>query len=78
MFEQHCQDMLLAAARAHISSACKTLLLALAKAQVAMAISKFKATQLEIMLLATEISTFQKNDARSLCGTNVIFDEAWN
>ena len=61
MFEQHCQDMLLAAARAHISSACKTLLLVRARAQVATAISKFKATQLKIMLLAMEITTFPKS-----------------
>ena len=61
MFEQHCEDMLLAAARAHISSACRTLLLAAARAQVVMAMSKSKATQLQIMLLAREITTFAKS-----------------
>ncbi len=61
MFEQHCEDMLLAAAMTHISSACRTLLLAAARAQMAMAISKFKATQLLMCALAKEITTFSKS-----------------
>ena len=45
MFEQLCATLLLARARAHISTSCRTLLLARARAQVATAIPKFKATQ---------------------------------
>ena len=61
MFEQHCGDMLLAAARAQISSACRTLLLAAAKAQVAWQNLKSKTTKLRIMLLTKEIATFSKS-----------------
>ena len=64
MFEQHCETLLLARARAHISTSCRTLLLARARAQVAMAKLKKQddvaSKERKTMLLAREIATFRK------------------
>ena len=78
MCEQLCATLLLALARAHISTSCRTLLLARARAQVAMAKPKFKATPLRIMLLAKGNNNIFEIHAKSLCQTNVKFDEALN
>ena len=63
MFGQHCETLLLARARAHISTSYRTLLLARARAQVAMAKLKSKTTKRarnEKPCFWLKIATFRK------------------